>query len=431
MRLIIVDPAHFHAALLLRETYPCVDPHVDVFAPLGPEVLDYLSRVALFNARSENPTRWELDVHLAPDPMGELLRRRPAFGDDARLPPDASVAVFTGRNRGKIDRILGALRSGLHVLADKPWIISSADLPKLAEALDLADRHRLIAYDIMTERFEVTSQLQREFVSDSEIFGVIDPGSADSPGVSARSVHHLMKMVAGMPLRRPPWFFDVEENGEALADVGTHVVDLVEWTAFANHPRPVDPATDIHLIAARRWPLRLTPTQFHQVTGATRGADLDYYCNNWVHYTWRDVHVQLEIVWNWEAAPGAGDVYEASFRGTRARAEIRQGAPEVHIPELYLVPTGASLADLSAAVRARIAALQTRWPGLDAVERSGEIRVSIPPRFRVGHEAHFAQVANRFFEYVQAPETLPAWERSNMVAKYTVSTGGVDLGKRS
>ena len=423
MRLIVLDPAHFHAALLQREMYPNVDRRVAVFAPFGPEVIDYLSRVMLFNGRPENPTRWEMDVHLGADFLAEMLRRLPAAGDPA-------VAVLTGRNRGKIDRILTALRAGLHVLADKPWIIVPTDLPKLEEALALADSRRLAACDIMTERHEVTSQLQREFVSDSEIFGSVEPGSASAPGIRARSVHHLMKVVAGMPLRRPLWFFDVEEYGEALADVGTHVVDLVEWTAFAG-ARPVDAAADIRLISARRWPLRLSASQLNQVTGANRQTGLDYYCNNSVHYTWRGVHVELEIVWNWEAPAGTGDVYEASFRGTRARAEIRQGEAERHMAELYLVPTGASFAALAATVRRKIAALQARWPGLAAVEGAREIRIAIPPEFRVGHEAHFAQVANRFFECVLAPETQPAWERPNMLAKYTVTTEGVDLGKRS
>jgi predicted dehydrogenase len=422
MRLIVVDPAHFHAALLQREMYGCLDSRAEVFAPVGDEAMDYLQRVTRSNLRAENPTRWDLDVHLtaAPlRPMEELLRG--SAGD---------VAVFTGRNRPKIDRILGALRAGLHVLADKPWIISSADLPKLEEALALADRRRLIAYDIMTERYEVTSQVQREFVCDPEIFGAMEPGRAESPGVRARSLHNVMKMVAGVPLRRPAWFFDIEEYGEALADVGTHVVDLVEWTGFANAPGPVDAASDVKAIAGRRWPLRLTAAQFLAVTGTARADDLDYYCNNQVRYTWRGVHVELEITWELEAPAGAGDVYEASFRGTRARVEIRQGAAEGHLPEVYLVPTGARMEDLLEAVRMRMAELQGRWPGLDVVEGKGELRLAIPRQFRVGHEAHFAQVANRFFEYVQAPGTLPAWERPNMIAKYAVTTGGVDLGRR-
>ncbi len=106
-----------------------------------------------------------------------------------------------------------------------------ADLPKLEEALALAQRKNLAAYDIMTERYEVTSQLQREFVNDREVFGTLEAGSAQN-SVRARSIHHVMKVVAGTPLRRPPWFFDIDEYGEGLADVGTHVVDLVQWTAF-------------------------------------------------------------------------------------------------------------------------------------------------------------------------------------------------------
>ena len=63
-----------------------------------------------------------------------------------------NVVLFTGRNREKIGRILESLFAGLHVLADKPWIISSGDMPKLEQALALAEERRLAAYDIMTER---------------------------------------------------------------------------------------------------------------------------------------------------------------------------------------------------------------------------------------------------------------------------------------
>ena len=50
------------------------------------------------------------------------------------------------------------------------------------------------------------------------------------------SVHHLMKMVAGSVNLRPAWFFDTAEQGEALADVATHLVDLVPWTLFPGQP---------------------------------------------------------------------------------------------------------------------------------------------------------------------------------------------------
>jgi len=409
MRLIIADPGHFHATLLQKEMYPSLDSRVSVYAPLGRDVLDYLSRIALFNSRSESPTHWDLDVHLSAGSMAALLRDKP--GD---------IVVFTGKNRGKIDRIVSAIEAGLHVLADKPWIIASSDMPKLQHALELAERKNLAAYDIMTERYEVTSELQREFVNDAAVFGILEPGSADEPAIQARSVHNLMKTVAGLPLRRPAWFFDIAESGEGLADVGTHVVDLVQWTAFPN--QAIDYRNEIAVIEGRRWPLTLSPEQFAQVTGEKRDSPLDYYCNNSVHYILRGLHVKLEILWQWQAEPGAGDVYEAVFRGSRARAEIRQGQAEKHIPELYIVPLAGLRAEVFAAAHRRVAALQSRWPGLAAVEMDDTLRLAIPERFRVGHEAHFGQVAARFFEYVKSPPSMPAWERPNMLAKYYVSS---------
>jgi predicted dehydrogenase len=378
-------------------------------------VLDYLGRIALFNSRAENPTHWDLDIHLSADPMAAMLRDLPG-----------NIVVFTGKNRGKIDRIVSSLEAGLNVLADKPWIIASSDMPKLERALALAEQKNVAAYDIMTERYEVTSELQREFVNDAAVFGTLEHGSASQPAVQARSVHNLMKVVAGVPLRRPSWFFDIAEYGEGLADVGTHVVDLVQWTAFPD--QAIDYRTEIDVIEGRRWPLTLSPEQFAQVTGEKRDSSLDYYCNNSVYYTLRGVHVKLEIVWQWQAEPGAGDVYEAVFRGSRARAEIRQGEAEKHIPELYIVPCAGLRAEVFAAARRRIAALQSRWPGLAAVEAGEAVRIAIPENFRVGHEAHFAQVANRFFDYVKSPQSMPAWEGPNMLAKYFVSTKGVELG---
>jgi predicted dehydrogenase len=395
-RLILVEPGHFHATLLQKEMYPWLDPSVSVYAPLGPELLDYLARIAAFNLRKEKPTSWRLSVHTSDDPMAEMLRDKPG-----------NIVVFTGRNRQKIGRILEALRAGLHVLADKPWIINSADLPKLEEALRLAREKKLGAYDIMTERYEVTSELQREFVRDREIFG--DPVS-----VRARSVHNVMKMVAGAPLRRPPWFFDIVEYGEGLADVGTHVVDLVQWTLFPD--QPIDWRKDVDIIGGKRWPLVLTADQFERVTGVKRDGPLDYYCNNAVDYKLRGVPVSLEIVWDWEAPAGGGDTYDATFMGTGAKVEIRNG-------QLYIA--GAS----QSAVDRRVAALQTRWPGVKSEAAAGEYRIVIPEKYHVGHESHFAQVANRFVDYVNAPETMPAWEDAFMMAKYYVSTKGTEVGK--
>ena len=66
---------------------------------------------------------------------------------------------------------------------------------------------------------------------------------------------------------------------------------------------------------------------------------------------------------------------------------------------------------------------------MTAVRSGADIRLVVPEKFRVGHEEHFGQVTNRFFEYVTSPKSLPAWETPYMLAKYAVSTAGVEIGR--
>jgi predicted dehydrogenase len=405
--------------------YPSLAKQVSVYAPLGPDALDYLQRIERFNTRKEKPTSWEIELHTGPDFFERMLRERPG-----------NLVIISGRNRPKIDRIVASVEAGLNVLADKPWIINSADMPKVQRALDDAQAKRLVAYDIMTERYEIASILQRELVDDADVFGRIIAGSDNEPGISAKSVHHLMKMVAGVPLRRPAWFFDVAETGEGLADVGTHVVDLVQWTAF---PDEVDYRTDVRVLSGRHWPTVISQSDFQRVTGEAefprflagrvKDGKLEYYCNNSVHYTMRGVHVKLDVRWNWQAPEGTGDTYEAAFRGTKARVEIRQGNAESYIPEVYVVPSSAAWRDqVFAAVKRKVDALQGVYPGVALAESAGEARLVIPKHLRSDRE-HFADVTNKFFEYLKSPQTVPQWEKTNMLVKYYVTTKGVEAAQ--
>lgn len=398
-KLIVLDPGHFHAALVQREMYPFLDPTVSVYAPMGPDVVEYLNRIAQFNTSKKDPTAWKIELHAGPDFFERMLREHPG-----------NVVVLSGRNRPKIDRIEASIGAGLNVLADKPWIIASRDLPRLERVLHEAQAKDLIAYDIMTERFEITSILQRELVNDPSIFGTLVSGTEAEPAVTARSVHHIMKAVAGVPLRRPVWFFDVNEYGDGLADVGTHVVDLVQWIAFPHDA--VDYRKDVRILGAHHWPTVISRADFERVTGEpqfpaslaahSKDGKLDYDCNNVIHYTVRGAHVALDIRWNWESA--AGDIYEASFRGTKSRIELRGN-------ELYVASQDPEV----------FAALKRSY----SIERhEGEAHIVIPQKLRVVHEDHFAQVTNRFFDYLKAPATLPAWEQSNMLVKYFITTSG-------
>jgi predicted dehydrogenase len=430
VRFMTVDPGHFHAALVQKEMYTGVSPRVFIYAPEGPDLRGHLKRIEAFNARKENPTTWDVDIRTGPDFLERMLEERPG-----------NVVVLSGRNGAKIDRIAQSVDAGFHVLADKPWVLRSSDLPKLERALAEADRRGVVAYDIMTERHEITTVLQRELVNDRGVFGELVAATADAPGVYMESVHHLMKVVAGAPNIRPAWFFDTREQGEGLNDIGTHLVDLVQWTAFPG--QALDHRQDVKVLAAQRWPTTISEEQFRRVTGeagfpallsdAVKNGALEYYCNTLVSYALRGVHVTLNVIWDWEAPEGGDDTHYAVYRGSRSRVEVRQSKRDNYRTELYVVPNrpeekGAVLA----ATGTWLSGLQGRqkFPGVAVEDRGTEIRIAIPDQYRVGHEAHFAEVTRAFLSYVVDRSRQPAWERPNMLAKYFVTTTGTELSRK-
>jgi predicted dehydrogenase len=424
-----VDPGHFHAALVQKQMYSGVSARADVFAPLGPDLTEHLNRIASFNRRPDHPTAWELEVHATERFFERMLEN-----------PPGNVVILSGRNAKKMEYIRRSIEAGLNVLADKPWILKSSDLDELDSALDEADRRGLVAYDIMTERFEVTSQLQRALVNDAAIFGQIVKGTEDEPAVYMESVHYLKKVVAGSMNIRPVWFFDYTQQGEGLNDVGVHLVDLVQWTLFPD--QALDRRTDVALLDAQRWPTIISEANFRVVTNAPRFPDtlardvrdgqLEYFCNTLVSYTLRGVHVKLNVIWNWEAADGEGDSHYAVYRGTRSRIEVRQTRADQFRPELYIIPnTSASHADVLSAARRKISELRAEFAGVDVEDRGIEIHIVIPDVLRVGHEAHFAHVTKHFLEYLRNRSTLPEWERPTMLTKYLVSTTGTEMSRQN
>jgi predicted dehydrogenase len=373
-RFMTLDPGHFHAGLVQKEMYGDVSPVVDVFAPAGSDLDAHLKRIASFNERPENPTSWQVRVHTGADSLERMLSERPG-----------NIVVLSGRNRGKIARVGRSVAAGLHVLADKPWILRSSDLPALDAALADADGRGLVAYDIMTERFEITSVVQRALVNDPAVFGEPLKGTPEDPAVYMESVHHLMKTVAGAPNIRPAWFFDTEEQGEGLNDIGTHLVDLVQWTLFPG--RAVDYRRDVSVLSAYRWPTMIPEDDFRRVTGTTgfpeflrdrvRDGALEYFCNTFVTYTVGGVHTALNVIWDWEAPAGAGDTHYAVYKGSRARVEVRQSKRDGYRTEVYVVANRPEDRDaVRDAVAARVQA--EGWAGVTVGERHGDIHVDVP-----------------------------------------------------
>jgi len=413
--LIVVDPGHFHAALAQKEMYPNVAERVHVYAPVGPDLVDYLTRIARFNTRAEAPTCWQLEIHTGGDFLDRMAREKP--GD---------AAIFAGRNHEKVGMVARAVEAGLHVLADKPMIIRRDQLAALSGVLDRAAAQRLVIQDMMGGRQEITRSLTRLIHADRDIFGEQIPGTPAEPGVAMTSLHHLMKIVSGVPNPRPPWYFDIAQQGDALADIGTHLVDRVHGTLFPEVA--LDYRDDIDITAVRRWPTMMDLAQFRQVTGemdwptylgdAVIGGTLAYHCNTHLDYAVRGIHVGLDMVWEWLEPPGGGDTHTESWRGTRARIDLRHGPEEGWRPQLYVVPQ----ADIGAALERRIVALAATHPGLDLDRRGDAWKIVIPDALRIGHDAHFRELTKGFLARIERGEPTSERERANLLAKYYVTT---------
>jgi len=429
VKIMTLDPGHFHAALVQKEMYPRVSPVVNIYAPLGFDLTEHLNRIARFNLRKENPTNWRLEIHTGNDPLERMLREKPG-----------NVVIISGRNQGKIDRIKASVDAGLNVLVDKPWIIRGEDFSKLEATLNKADSGKLIAYDIMTERYEITTILQKELIHAPEVFGEIVKGSESDPAVYIESIHHILKLVAGAPNIRPWWFFDVKQQGEGVSDVGTHLADLTQWMIFPE--QPIDYRKDIAVLSGKRWPTVMTLAEFKRVTNEpvfpdavsanVKDEKLDYYCNGSMIYALRGVYIKFDVIWNYEAPAGGGDTHVAIFKGTKSRLEIRQGKEENWKTELYVVPNdSANKTEIFGVLKKKVSALQTRYPGVGVEDLGEKLKVTIPDKYRDGHEAHFAEVTRRFLEYLRNPKAMPAWEKPNMLAKYYTTTKGLEMGYRN
>lgn len=428
IKLMTLDPGHFHAALVQKNMYENVDSIVHVFAPEGKDIELHLDRVRAFNTRKENPTSWIEEVYLGPDFFEKMLKEQPG-----------NLMVVSGNNARKADYILKTVNQGIHVLADKPMIILPEEFPVLQKAFSHADAKDVLLYDIMTERYEITTILQKILSQRPEIFGQLMPGSPENPAVTKESVHHFFKYVSGSPLIRPAWFFDVQQQGEGIVDVTTHLVDLVQWECFPE--QIVDYTKDIEITSARRWTTDLTLREFRRVTGLRNYPEylmkdvdngiLKVYSNGDFVYRIKGIYAKISVAWKYLAPEGTGDTHYSIMMGTNSDLIIRQGEKEGFKPVLYVVAKGDPV-EFENTINAVIGTeLQKKYPGVSVEKISeNEWKVNIPDEYKVGHEAHFTQVTEKFLEYLENGN-MPAWEVPNMLAKYYTTTRALELAKSS
>ena len=424
VRLIQLNPGHFHAALVQKTMYDQVDPVVHVYAPPEPDVQDYLARVEGFNSRAGQPASWVTKLYTGNDFLEKMLEEKAG-----------NVMVTAGNNARKTEYIRKAVEAGLNVFADKPMVISATEFPVLEEAFRIAGQKGVLLYDIMTERYEITTILQRELSMIPEVFGTLLQGSVEEPAITKESVHHLFKNAAGKPVLRPGWFFDVKQQGTGLADVGTHLVDLVQWECFPE--QIIDYKSDIQILTARTWATDINPDQFEQVTGLKTFPDflneyidnnvLKYPCNGEMIYKLKGVHAKVSVIWRFQAPGGTGDTHYSIMRGSECSLVIRQGQEENFVPVLYIEATGDPRQlkeNLETAMRNNIT---VKYPGVELMQLTDKKwKMVIPDIYKTSHEDHFAQVMEKYLQYLKDGK-MPEWEVPDMIAKYYTTTSSVGM----
>lgn len=428
VKLITLDPGHFHAALVQKSMYAQVDPVVHMFAPAGEDAQEHLKKINQYNARAEDPTQWREEVYTGPDYVTKMLATKPG-----------NVVVLAGNNQKKTEYITAAVNAGLNVLADKPMAINTPDFNALKAAFAVAAKNNVLLYDIMTERYEITTMLQRAFSQLPEVFGTLQKGTPADPAITKESVHHFFKYVSGVPLKRPAWFFDVNQQGEGVVDVTTHLVDLVQWAAYPE--QVIDYQKDIKINRARHWQTTLTPQQFKTVTQLADYPDflkkdvgkdslLKVYSNGEINYQLKGTHAKVAVVWNFEAPAGAGDTHYSVMKGTKAHLVIRQGKEQNYKPVLSIEPApGTDPKAFETNLKAGLLQVQSMFPGVTVAKTGNAWTVTAPAQYHNGHEAHFGQVTEKYLQFLAAGK-MPAWEVPNMLAKYYTTTQALAMAKK-
>lgn len=418
-KLLTLDPGHFHAALVQKSMNDLVSPTVHVYAPDGFDLNEHLKRVEGFNTRKENPTKWDEKVYKGTDFVEKMLSEKAG-----------NVVVIAGNNQHKMDYIQKSVAAGLNVLADKPMAIDEAGYDKLKAAFDTAKKNNVLLYDIMTERYEITTMLQKALANSPAVFGELQKGTPTDPAVTKISVHHLYKIVGDKPLVRPTWFYDTAQQGEGIVDVTTHLVDLIFWECF---PDQTIAMNDLSLLNAKRWTTSVSKAQFTKSTNAPEfpeylkskldsKGNLQIYSNGEFTFKVKGVHAKTSVIWNNEAPDGTADTHFSVMKGTKAIVTIKQGQEENYKPELYVTVTKpADKKAVGEELKKAVEGLQSTFAGIGIKDTKDGWQITIPEKFRDGHESHFSQVAAKYFKFLEAGK-LPDWEVPNMLAKYYVTT---------
>ena len=198
--------------------------------------------------------------------------------------------------------------------------------------------------------------------------------------------------MAGKPLKRPPWYFDVTQQGEGIVDVTTHLVDLVQWECFPE--QALDWKSDINVLSARRWATKLSAEQFNKVTALSdypefmkkdvdKDGSLKVFANGEINYALRGVHARVSVTWNFQAPEGTQDTHYSMMRGSRANLIIKQGKEQNYRPVLYVEnKSDASDAQFEEALKTGLQKLAPAFPEPSIQKADSGWQVIVPEKIQ-------------------------------------------------
>ena len=220
----------------------------------------------------------------------------------------------------------------------------------------------------------------------------------------------------------------------------THLVDLIQWSCFPE--QIIDYETDVIMNSASRWPTPLTHSQFESITGVgvfpeylsghlINDTVLEVFANGEMNYSLKGVHSRVIVKWGYRAPEGGGDTHYSMTRGTNATLIIEQGEKQGFKPALYIKPSiQADYEGFGDILMQEFKKVQERYPGVELKKLEDSWEVVVPEVYDVGHEAHFAQVTNKYLGFL-VDGKLPAWEVPNMIAKYFTTTRALEMARES
>lgn len=416
IKLIVLDPGHGHATYMQGRMYPGLDPEVHVYAPAGPDVETYLKSIYGMNSRSSNPTKWKMVVYTGTDYLERMLAEK-----------KGNAVIISGNNSKKGEYMRRSIEAGMHVLADKPLAVTPKDFKMLKKSFKMAKKNKVLIFDPMDLRYDISNILQKELSEIPELFGTLKKGNLDDPSLIQENLHHFLKFSGTEPARRPAWFFDIDQQGHGITDVSTHLVDMSQWAGFPGVILKYK--KDIKILSSKEWTTDLTPSEFKRVTRVDypdylkkylKDSILSVLANGEINYTIKGVHAKVTVNWRYREPAGSSDTHYAMMRGTKADLELRQGTDEKYRATLYVkAAPGVPTAEFASVIENVKAKMQQKYPGFDLIKKGNEWIVQAGTFTRTNS----AEVAIGYI----LNNTMPAWEVPNIIAKYYTTIRGIGL----